>query len=96
MSKLFNSLREGSLLRIVDLPLVISAILLSLLGLVTMNSFLGDSIFFQRQLIWIVLSVCGMFLVSRVDTRIFYRTSVIFSMYLGVVLLLILVLFLEP
>jgi rod shape determining protein RodA len=93
MSKLFNSLREGSLLRIVDLPLVISAILLSLLGLVTMNSFLGDSIFFQRQLIWIVLSVCGMFLVSRVDMRIFYRTSVIFSMYLGVVLLLILVLF---
>lgn len=93
MPKLFNSLREGSLFRIVDLPLVISAILLSLLGLVTMNSFLGDSIFFQRQLIWIVVSVFVMFLVSRIDTRIFYRTSVIFAMYLGAVLLLVLVLF---
>lgn len=89
-----NSLRESSLLlKIVDWPLVTSAVLLSLLGLVTMNSFLGDSIFFQRQLIWILISLVVMFLVSRIDARLLYRTSVIFGLYLFAITLLILVLF---
>ncbi len=76
-----------------DWPLVTSAFLLSLLGLVTMNSFSGSSIFFERQLIWIILSLFVLFVTSRIDTRIFYRTSVIVTLYLVTTFLLVLVLF---
>ncbi len=76
-----------------DWVLVVSAVLLSLLGLVTMNSFFGDSIFFERQLVWILLSVIVMFSVSLIDARVLYRTSVIFSLYLITLALLVLVLF---
>lgn len=94
MQKSFiNSLREGSLFRSMDWLLITSATLLSLLGLVTMNSFLGESIFFERQLIWIVLSLFVMFAVSFVDTRLLYKSSVVFSLYLVAVALLVLVLF---
>ncbi len=70
-----------------------SAVLLSLLGLVTMNSFFGDSIFFERQIVWITISVFVMFAISFMDVRFLYRTSVIFGLYLLTLLSLILVLF---
>jgi len=89
----FGSLREGGVFHIADPLLFASAVLLSLLGLVTMDSFLGDSIFFERQLIWIFVSLGVMFLTSRIDTRIFYRTNVILVLYFTVIALLILVLF---
>ena len=75
-----------------DWPLVISAILLSLFGLLTMNTFVKDSIFFERQLVWIIVSLVVMFSIYFVDTRLLYRTSVIFSLYSFTILLLVLVL----
>ena len=93
MMAFFSRLHLGSLFTKNDWLLVTSAILLSLLGLVTMNSFLGESIFFERQIIWIVLSVIVMYVVSFIDARLLYRTSVIFSLYLLSTALLILVLF---
>lgn len=93
MKTYLRSLRTSSLFHTIDWALVSSAILLSLLGLVTMNSFLEDSIFFERQLIWLSLSLVVMYLVSLLDARLLYRTSVIFSIYLISTLLLVLVLF---
>jgi rod shape determining protein RodA len=93
MTKLPDSLQKSSLFHVIDWSLVVSAVLLSVLGLVTMNSFLGDSIFFERQLVWIGVSVAVLFGVSFLDTRLLYRTSVIFSLYLGAISLLVLVLF---
>ena len=77
----------------IDWLLVTSAILLSLLGLVTMNSFTGDSIFFARQAMWIVIALGVMFLVSFVDTRVMYKSALVVSLYGATLLLLILVLF---
>ncbi len=75
-----------------DWLLVIAAVLLSLLGLVTMNTFTGSNLFFDRQVIWILISVALMFLVSYIDARILYRTGIIVGLYLFILLLLILVL----
>ena len=76
-----------------DWLLVASAVILSLFGLVTMNSFTGESPLFTRQLTWIVVALAVMWLVSRIDARVFYRTGVITAIYLGTVASLILVLF---
>ena len=46
MALRIDRLQKGSYLSSIDWLLVTSAVLLSLLGLVTMNSFLGESIFF--------------------------------------------------
>jgi len=76
-----------------DWTLVVASVLLSLVGLVTMNSFSGDSLFFERQGVWIGVSFLIMLAVSYFDTRVFYRSGIVFGLYAGSVLLLILVLF---
>jgi rod shape determining protein RodA len=83
---------QGGGLRQLDWLLMVSAVLLSGLGLVTMNSFAGDSIFFERQLVWIIISVVVMYAASLLDTRLLYRTSVIVTLYVGVLAILVLVL----
>lgn len=93
MKKHLNSLQKSSLFNVTDWSLIISAILLSFLGLVTMNSFLGESVFFERQIVWLSVGLIVMFLISFMDARLLYRTSVIFSIYLISTLLLVLVLF---
>lgn len=75
-----------------DWLLVSVAILLSLLGLVTMNSFTSEGFLFFRQAVWIGVSVVLMLLISLIDTRIFYRSGVIMSLYIGTVALLAMVL----
>lgn len=93
MSLRLTSFQKDGFFSGIDWPLVTAAILLSLLGLVTMNSFLEESMFFERQLMWIGLSVIVLFSVSFIDVRVLYRTSVIFSLYVFTLILLILVLF---
>jgi len=92
MLQVSDSLRTGSLFRKTDWALITAAVLLSLLGLVTMNSFTGDSIFFERQLLWLGISVAVMWVVSLIDARLLYRTSVIVGLLLGTLALLALVL----
>ena len=53
-----------------------SAVLLSLLGLLTMNSFQPGDPFFIRQAIWIAISIAVYFGASRVDWRFLRRSSV--------------------
>jgi rod shape determining protein RodA len=50
-------------------------------GLVTMNSFSGNSVFFSRQLIWITIAFCLFFGLSFVDFRFLKRTRVIVALY---------------
>lgn len=75
-----------------DWLLVVPAILLSLIGLVTMNTFMGHSVFFERQAWWILAGLCAMVAVSFVDVRSLYRTSIIMALYLGTLVALVLVL----
>lgn len=75
-----------------DILLVVAAVLLSLLGLVTMNAFSEHSLFFERQAVWLAASLAIMWIVSMIDSRILHRTGVIMALYGVVLALLVLVL----
>jgi rod shape determining protein RodA len=90
--QLFRHRLVAQLWRDTDWSLVVSATLLSLIGLVTMNSYTGDTVFFERQVVWVGVSLFVLFLTSKVDTRILYRTGVIVGIYIATLVLLILVL----
>lgn len=74
----------------VDWVLFFSVVPLLLAGLMTMNSFTGDSIFFERQAVWIVVSLVVFFVFSFVDWRFLRRTDVLVTMFLITCALLIL------
>lgn len=83
-------LSRVSILR-VDWVVLVAVLLISLAGLLTMNSFSGESYFSSRQIIWIFLSLLVFFAASFVDWRFLRRTGAIISLFaLSVVLLLFL------
>lgn len=62
-------------------------------GLITMNSFTGESSLFNHQLIWVGISVAIMFALSFVDFRFLKRTDVLVASYLFFIFLLVLLFF---
>lgn len=58
-------------------------------GLVTMNSFTGETGFFERQLLWAGVSLIVFFLLSAVDWRFLRRTDVIVALFLSSVVVLL-------
>lgn len=58
------------------------AMLISVSGLVTMNSFVGESSFASRQAIWIFIASIFFFSLSAIDFRFLRRTSVITTMFI--------------
>jgi len=67
----------------IDWVLLLSAVSLSFAGLITMNSFVGDSYFFERQSVWLSFSIVVFFVSSLVDWRFLRRTGVVISLFLG-------------
>ncbi len=65
----------------IDWVLLIPAVLLSVGGIITMNSFVGENNFAERQIIWLLISVLVFFLASLVDWRFLRRTRVIVFMF---------------
>ena len=51
-------------------------------GLVTMNSFTGDSYFFSKQIIWVCVSVAVFFGFSFVDWRFLRRTDILVGFFI--------------
>ena len=76
-----------------DSVLFFSMLGLSLMGLVTMYSHVGDNTFFNRQLIWIVLAIVVLFVAMIPDYRFLRGGNIAFFFYLIVVSLLVAVLF---
>ena len=76
-----------------DWVLVASCVILSLLGLVTMYSFAGDNVFFERQLVWIGAALGMMVLAMLPDYRFLRSGGMVFGLYTFFVALLVLVLF---
>jgi len=75
----------------IDWLLFCSVLLISLAGLVTMNSFVGDRYFFERQTIWLGIAILVFFGASLVDWRFLRRTGVVVSLFVfacGLLLLL--------
>jgi len=73
----------------VDWYIFVPAFLISLAGLVTMNSLSGENQFFLRQSIWILVSVIVFFVASSVDWRFLRKTRVLVPIFLATVLVLI-------
>ncbi|MBI2086854.1 MAG: rod shape-determining protein RodA [Candidatus Zambryskibacteria bacterium] len=71
-----------------DWYLFIPALLLSLAGLITMNSFAGDNYFFMRQSVWILVSIIIFLVATIVDWRFLRRTSVLVPVFLVAVAML--------
>jgi len=65
----------------IDWILFFSALLISLAGLVTMNSFASENFYFQRQVIWILISVAVFSICSFVDFRFLRRTWIVVSLF---------------
>lgn len=76
-----------------DLYLVFSALVLTALGLVTMYSYQGDSLYFNRQLVWIGIALFLMLLALTPDYRFLRIGNTTFGLFLFITFLLVLVLF---
>ncbi len=72
----------------IDWSMFVPAILLSLAGLVTMNSFSGENYFFFRQSVWLLISVLIFFVATLVDWRFLRRTRVLVPIFAVTVLML--------
>ncbi len=75
-------------------PLLFGAILsLSLLGLVTMYSHVGENTFFNRQLVWLGVSIFVFFLALIPDYRFLRTSNAAFYGYVVIIILLVLTFF---
>src|SRR5581483_9933140 len=75
----------------VDWYAFVSALALSALGLLTMDSFNGQDQFFIRQLVWLTLGVVVFFGAAQVDWRFLRRSGVAAGIY-GVLIIPLLML----
>ncbi|MCI5108909.1 MAG: rod shape-determining protein RodA [Candidatus Pacebacteria bacterium] len=74
----------------IDWLMFFSALFVSLAGLVTMSSFVGQNPFFEKQILWIVISVIIFFVFSLFDFRFLRRTEVVVGLFLLSCLVLLL------
>ncbi|MCX6702065.1 MAG: FtsW/RodA/SpoVE family cell cycle protein, partial [Candidatus Zambryskibacteria bacterium] len=80
-----------SIFKNIDWVLFTSVILVSLAGLVTMNSFVDNSSFFERQTLWLSISILVFFIASFIDGRFLKNTRIIVTLFVisvGLLLLL--------
>ena len=75
-----------------DSVLFFSVLALSLLGLVTMYSHVGDNAFFNRQILWISLAIVALFAAMVPDYRFLRTGNIAFFFYVISVGMLLLVL----
>lgn len=76
-----------------DVVLFFSIVGLSLMGMVTMYSHVGENVFFNRQVIWLGVAILALFLAMIPDYRLFRSGNTTFYLYVFIVLLLVSVLF---
>ena len=78
----------------IDWVLVVPVLLLTGAGLLTMNAFVGENYFFERQVIWVLISLFVFFLFSTLDFRFLRRSWVVVLIYaLSLTVLLLIFLF---
>jgi rod shape determining protein RodA len=75
-----------------DVVLFLSMLGLTLMGLVTMYSHVGDNAFFNRQVIWVGVATVGLLLAMVPDYRFLRAGNTAFAFYVVTIALLILVL----
>ena len=75
----------------IDWMLLLFAIPITIAGLTTMQSYGGGSLFFDRQLAWLAVSIGIFFMFAFVDVSVLKKTSVLVSAFLVCMALLVLV-----
>lgn len=80
-------------IRNADHALIGAVFLISLAGLVTMNSFTGENYFFERQIVWVAGGFAAMLLLSIIDWRFLKRTDVVTVLFIFINALLLFLFF---
>ncbi len=75
----------------IDWYMLFSALAISLLGLVTMRSFIPKAAFFEHQLIWICVSLIAFLIASMIDYSFLRRTPIVVGLFVVVCTLLALI-----
>jgi rod shape determining protein RodA len=75
----------------IDWYMLLSALAISLLGLVTMRSFTPTVAFFEHQSIWIGISLIGFLIASMIDYSFLRRTPIVVGLFVLVCALLALI-----
>ena len=73
----------------IDWVLFLAVLVIVIFGLITMNAFVGENLFFEKQLISFTVALGAFFLATRVDTDILKRTNVLVALFAAMSLLLI-------
>ncbi len=73
----------------IDWIMLSAASVLVLFGLITMNSFVQANYFFEKQLIWFVVSLAVFFGASFLDWSFLKRTQVLMTLFVGLIVLLL-------
>ncbi len=71
----------GRFFRNLDWLLILAVLPVTLAGLLTMNSFEGSSVFFNRQIVWLAISFVALFFLSGFDLQILRRTNVLVILF---------------
>ena len=83
---------KNSFLKKIDWMLLLFTLPIFFAGLLTMQSYGAESTFFNKQLIWLSVSICVFFFMSLVDINIFKKTKVLVFLFLACNFLLVLLL----
>lgn len=73
----------------IDWVLLLGALAIVSLGLITMNAFTGENIFFEKQIISLSVAVAAFFIATRVDTDMLKRTDVLVTLFIAMSALLL-------
>lgn len=82
---------EGNLFTQIDWLSLLFALPITIAGLITMQSYGGGSIFFDRQVAWLAAALIGFFICALIDVSILKKTKVLLSVFVFFILLLCLI-----
>lgn len=73
----------------IDWILFFSALMVSFFGLLTMSSFESVDPFAEKQIVWLVISVCSFFILSLFDYRFLNKTKIVLMLFIISIILLL-------
>lgn len=73
----------------IDWVLLSASFAIVFFGLVTMNAFTGENLFFEKQLVSFVVAIVAFFIATRVDTDMLKRTNVLVTLFIIMSVLLV-------
>ncbi|HAS85110.1 MAG TPA: rod shape-determining protein RodA [Candidatus Yonathbacteria bacterium] len=66
----------------IDWVLLLACFAIVFFGLLTMNAFIGENLFFEKQLISFTVAIVAFFIATQVDTDMLKRTNVLVALFI--------------